>query len=537
MPDKARPTSHRCPECGAPINFQSAPAEQWQVRCDYCGAYIPIPGRKAAASPVPRPPVVSGDGRLVKSGWGCSTRVWLVLFVVLPLLVFAAVTYDRASVTHWLRVSVQPPLRPVSAPIALGGDDRAAVQLIMAAYEETGSRLIGFDPSARREVWRSLRLSDRWYEMAITADATTIYVADGAELLAFARSDGALVWRTTLANNVQTTCATHAPCLHHLAGVDVEDATLAVLARDGTVQAFAAATGAPRWSRRLNTTPRQLLSTDDAVIVIDGDERNRAIVLALDAQRGEPRFELRPTCRTNDFNYGPSPHDRYLLTPDRRSLIVASSGHAGCAWRYDLADGAETWRYVPDAASGARPAGVLPFTWVNASSLLVDSTLYVVNDQGRTTYLYRLDTAQADAPHLVASVDQYDLTLEMSLGSRLLLSARPDYARNEVELWAIDPDSGDRVWQRAALGRHPFDEWAAQLTNQGLFLAACRWEASDCRFDLLDPATGVVRQSVQTPVGRSYGGETWLGATGYFVVGGKLHAVDLNAGRVLYSWP
>jgi outer membrane protein assembly factor BamB len=552
MPDASlgstRLSSHRCPECGAPVDFHSAPPDHLQIRCGYCGAFIPIPGRKATPPrPAPRRPipaatiVVTGDGRKVKGGWGCGLATSIlasILAIIVAVLVFIEV--DAGALSQMLPWGTLAPPRLVSAPIALGGDDSAAVQLVVAAYEESGSRLIGFDPAARREGWRSPRMSERWYEQAIVAGASHVYVADGAELIALDRGDGTVVWRTSLANNLQTVCPDHAPCLHLLRGApgDAAALTLAALTRDGTVQAFDAATGAPRWSRRLNTTPRQLLAAGSRVMVIDGDERNRALVLALDGLSGAPVFELRPVCRTNDFDRAASPHDRYLLTPDRDALIVAASGHAGCAWRYDLTDGRETWRYVPSPAPGERPASALPFAWATASSLVDNRTLYIVNDQGQTTYLFALDTLRADTPpRLVYSVDRYDLTLEATLGERLLVSAAPDYARNEVELWAIDPGQGERVWQRPLGLEHAFDKWAARLTNQGLFVGICTWEDSACRFEMVDPVFGVSSQSVRHSVGRSYSGATWIGDTGYFVVGGKVFAVDLAAGRVAYSWP
>lgn len=458
-----------------------------------------------------------------------------IVAIILAIVVFTEL--DAGTLRGFFQGSLVAPPHLIAAPLAPGGADQG-VQLLLTAYEESGSRLVGFDPGARREGWRSPRLSDRWYEQVVVADAERVYIADGATLLALARTDGAVVWQTSLATNLQTACETHAPCLQWArSGVDASP-TLVALLRDGTVQAFDADRGALRWSRRLNTTPRQLQVTQDLVIVVDGDARNRAVLLGLDAQRGDPRFEVQPTCRTNDFDRGASPYDQVRLTPDRRGLVVASSGHAACAWRYNVDDGSEVWRYVPDPASGARPAGALPFAWATSSLLLGNRELYAVNDQGQYAYLFALDTVTPGAlPQLLYTADRYELTLEQNLGGLLLLSARPTFARQEVELWALDPATGARAWQRPPIVTHPLDNWAARLTNQGLFVATCTWDEPRCRFELLDPATGVTRRSAQLHAGRSYGGATWLGDTGYFVVGGKLHAVDLGAGRVLYSWP
>lgn len=554
MPDSPAPSprlaSSRCPECGAPVDLRDLAPDQLQVKCRYCGTLIAAPERKPSpahvgpATPRPTPPraaprvTVTSDGRAVKGGWGCGLSGWMTVSIVTIILAIVVFTeLDTGTLRQSLGWTLVAPPRLVSAPIAPGGADQG-VQLLMAAYEESSSRLVGFDPATRREVWRTPRLSDRWYELAVVGDAARVYVADGATLLAVARSDGAQVWQTSLATNLQTTCAADAPCLQWVRSAAGGEDGIVALLRDGTLQAFDADSGALRWSRRLNATPRRLQVVGDMVIVVDGDERNRAVVLGLDAQRGDPRLELRPACRPNDFDRAASPFDQYRLTPDRRSLIVAAGGHAACAWRYDLADGRETWRYVPDPASGARPAGAMPFAWATASLLVDNRELFVVNDQGQSAYLFALDTLAPDSPaRLVYEADRYDLTLEQSLGNLLLLSARPTFARNEVELWALDPTTGTRAWQRPSIVTHPLDDWAARLTNQGLFVAACLWDESFCRFELLDPVTGVTRQTVRADAGRSYGGATWLGDTGYFIVGGKLYAVDPAAGRVLYSWP
>ena len=40
------PSASECPACGAPLHLNNIPADQMQLKCDYCGTLVNIPGRE-----------------------------------------------------------------------------------------------------------------------------------------------------------------------------------------------------------------------------------------------------------------------------------------------------------------------------------------------------------------------------------------------------------------------------------------------------------------------------------------------------------
>lgn len=426
-----------------------------------------------------------------------------------------------------VRQSFVTPYRLASAPLLIGNDEGEPAQMVMAAYLNESSMLIAFDPEERAESWRSPEFSERYYEMGLAAGGAQVYVADGAQLVALDRASGQISWQTSLANNLQTGCDKNAPCLQRLGDQVV------ALARDGTVQAFAGATGAPLWSRRLNSQPRRFWVQGQQLIVVDVDDKNRAVVVVLDGASGDQLYDLRPACDFPNISMRASASDQYLLTPDGTGLLVVGSGTYACAWRYDLASGELVWRYISNDTNGP-----LPFTWSMSSLALADPVVYFVKDDGDLAQIYALDSKTQDAaPQLLAGVEDYELTILYPLGDLLLVSAQPSFAREEVELWAFERKTGERRWQRKLETTHTFDEWITHPTDQGLFLAVCAWETDECRFELLDLATGTSRGQHRQETGGSYDGAAWIGTMGYLTIDGKIYAIDLTSAAVEYTWP
>lgn len=551
-----RLSSSRCPECGAPVDFRSVPREQVQVKCAYCGTLMAIPGRGHTPPERPRPTVVVAPATNT-GGAGCGVVGWsvLILIFVVGLIGISSTTLFTSAKRVFnsmqnntgqnnapgefgevrpaslpavgFPIALGPKLRLVTAPILLGGNDNAAAQMVVAAYQDQGSILVAFDPERRAEAWRSPLFSEKYYEMGVGADGARVYVADGATLIALDRANGQTLWQTSLANNIQTACEEENPCLQ-IVGEQV-----VTLARDGTIQAFAGATGAPLWSYRLNSQPRRFLTNNDQVIVIDTDANNRAVVLILNARNGDRIFDLQPSCTFPNITMRPHTSDQFLVTPDGSSLLVVGSGTYACAWRYSLADGALVWSYTsPDVQ------GPLPFSWSMSSLALADPALYFVKEEGDAAIIYALDSRIAEAtPQPLYSIEDYEVTVQYALGDLLMVSATPTYARDEVELWAIERSSGERRWQRKLGTEHTFDEWVTRPTDQGIFLALCFWNVDECRFEVLDLTTGTSQGQVRVDGGTPFDGGAWRGHRGYLTIDGALFAVDLRTAQIEYTWP
>jgi outer membrane protein assembly factor BamB len=345
--------------------------------------------------------------------------------------------------------------------------------------------------------------------------------------MALDRATGQISWQSSLANNLQTGCAESAPCLQR-----VGDQVIA-LARDGTIQGFAGATGASLWSRRLNSQPRQFMVSGDKVILVDNDESNRAVVQVINSVNGDLLLELRPECVFPNITMRPHSSDQYVLTPDGAALVIVSSGTYSCAWRYNLADGALTWSYTPLDTDSP-----LPFTWSMSSLALADPFIYFVKDENDAMQIYALDSqSEGSTPQPLYSIEDYELTILHPLGDLMLVSAQPSYASDEVELWAIDRNTGERRWQRKLETKHTFDEWVTHPTDQGIFLSVCEWETNVCRFEVLDIATGTSSGQVEQETNGSYDGAAWIGNLGYLTIDGQIYTINLNTAAVEYIWP
>jgi hypothetical protein len=189
------------------VDFRRVQREQAQVKCTYCGTLLAIPGRSPKRDTTKQEAVatviIRSDEQAVKGSRGCGVAMWAAVILVIVLgaiggwsfnmfntatsVVSEVVQNDSTSDLPGLKgfslPTVELPLRPkprlASAPLLLTGNDRSATQLVVAAYQSDGSLLIGFDTLKRVETWRSPLLSERYYEMGVSADGER-----GAELCA-----------------------------------------------------------------------------------------------------------------------------------------------------------------------------------------------------------------------------------------------------------------------------------------------------------------------------------------------------------------
>lgn len=561
-------TSSRCPECGAPVDFRNIPREQSQVKCAYCGTLIAIPGRISAEGA--RPPVVTqvatkttitatSDGSVTASNSGCSGIGWAIIVIAIIFGVFASTS--TSIVTSMLAIfndSIQnnssnqvpgsptepnnnaqaltlpnlqrmviPPPRLIGKPLLLRGDENAATQLVIMAYESDGGRLIGFDPAKRDETWRGSLLGEKYYNIPTIADDERIYLVNEATLMALDRATGKLVWQSSLANNIQTGCAGENGCLQ------VTGDQIVALSRDGTIQSFHGATGAPTWSRRMNSQPRSFLVNQDQVLVVDMDEGNNAQVFVIKASTGDLLFDFQPACNFTVITMRPHASDKFIVTPNGESLLIISSGTYACAWRYSLTDGSLVWSYRPPEVNGP-----LPFTWSRDSLTLNDPTVYFTNKDSSNAKIYQLDTQSAGSvPQVFYEVANYDIAVHFTVGDLLLVSGSPGYASDEVEIWAIELASGERRWQRKLGTTHSFDDWLIYPTDEGIFTMICSWDDDDCRFETLDYATGTSKGQLNADTGRPFNGMSVRGNQGFLTINGKIYAIDLTTSTINYSWP
>lgn len=542
MPDAV--TISHCPACGAPLELPPHASGREQIKCPYCGTPLNLPRR-----PTPRPAraqstvVVTPGAESGRRGPGCAVAIFLlavlaVVAVIVPAGVLTSLYTDpQPALQEIQKVVGPPPVGFYGAPLALPDNDGKLPGLAILGRADNNTNqtlVIGFDPVQQAELWRSAPFGKEFTEMELAGDLKHVYVTEGSRLSALDRTTGELVWQASLANKLQTVCESENEeggdgCL-----VATGEAVVA-LNRDGTLQGFGAANGAPLWTHRLTFTPRAIYRAGQQIGVVDGEGNSDAVFRLIDPAIGEVVQEIAPSCTIDGREQRPYPSDRYMVADGGRTLYVLGSGVYGCAWRYDLPSGELRWAYVPPFAESE-----LPFAWAFSSLAVGDDAIYYAKNPGSPQTLARLDAATGE-PQEVYRAGRENFKLVDASNGIVLVAAAPDYDSSAISLWGIDPEAGPDVdavrWRMPLETDHAFNRWFTRFGPAGLFVGVCLWDAKECHFEVVDPATGVSQGRVTLPVEGTLGDVAFSADTAWLNVWGKLYAIDLATGNLRDSFP
>lgn len=503
-----------CPSCGGLATLAGP-----QTRCPYCGNVIPSP-----PSPT-QPPVISchptSPPIRVGRRWGI-----VILAAILVLLL------SLVPVIFFLHLGERPPSPPAvqgrraEAVIPLAVDRSGPADILVFNYDREAQRYLltyldGLDHSLR---WDGPELSSEAYLDGLVVAGTMIYVTDGDRLVAIHRSDGTPAWETRLTDSVLSTSCNH--CLQWVGGYVV------VLPQDGILQAFAAQTGAPAWSVRLNETPRDLWVVNGLVAVLDREtEAYDSMFLQLrDPATGKVVRKIHAVCTSALVLpiYDPT----ILVGPDDASLYFFFDEFPGCVQRWDAASGEQAWQAV---------AKDHYFSSFNRPPILADGTLYA-GFEGRLQ-AWDVDTG---AMRVLLDEQDYVVTPLAERDDILVACAERTRGSTRYELWGLEAQTGTIQWKRVMQDEEWLDEepvWTEnsftwRLTSQGVIVLHLRTKPAQIVVETVDLRSGENLVRVENALEETYPwySVAWAGDTVWVSVE-RLYAVDLGTGRVLWTWP
>jgi outer membrane protein assembly factor BamB len=347
---------------------------------------------------------------------------------------------------------------------------------------------------------------------------------DETQLLALKVADGSLAWQSPLATGVETSCT---GCIH------LVDGRVVILNKDGSLQAFAPATGELMWSQALNSSPRQLWLAAGKLAVLDEDSARQNVLLLFDPQTGQPLPPPALGCAAPTAGQKNSPRlEQVYFSPDELLAyrMYASFGfdQPACADQVDLASGLLKWVMHPAKDQ------VWPSAWFASEVQVTEQGVFFYEDN----VLSLIDASTGQMKTLFKEPRYREVTPLVSQAGLVVVLAIPDYDSNLKELWGIELSGGKKIWVYKMQAKSIIDPWRVRLTPGGLLVVQCLRDAKLSQWDRLDPLTGA-SLGARTLTDRNYYflEDTWTPTTAYLKIDATLFAVDIQSGATQFTWP
>ncbi|NTU79214.1 MAG: PQQ-binding-like beta-propeller repeat protein [Chloroflexales bacterium] len=447
---------------------------------------------------------------------------------------------ESATPVVGLAATEAPPLVPIQgqaapgrrlvwdAPIPLDTDTQEPDLLVISRnydLEPSSDSIVYFSPDMHAVRWESQPLGDNGSSWVVAYGDEVVLVADGERLVALSRDTGGPAWEAPLTDSIADSICED--CLQVFGDVVV------ALPQDGRLQAINAATGAPLWTVRLREATRQIVAVGGKVGVPDSEsaESNNGALFLFNPQDGSPAGVIKPACKDTDdpyessiSYYGRTGHD-----PAGRTLVWLVSSSPVCLVAYDVRSGAISRTMLEDFGS----SDLSPM-----HSLWAGDTLYLSDDE------QIIAVGPQESRRVLVSED-YDLRPLAASEGVLLVQAERTRGSSRLELWVVDPRTGEHRWERVLEADDPLDyrgdtgDFTAMLTGDTLTLVEKHDDPEEVVYEQIALADGSsrVRAVVQVDDAGDYiRGALW-GRGHVFLPIDELYAVELTSGQTAYRWP
>lgn len=549
MSNYNEPVVFNCPNCGSSISMQGDAGT-----CAYCGTAVERPrtaGRVSSGTTSwSVAPTSYPTGTPYRPRRGVHPLLTLLLMVVTGVsgFVFGLALAPSAS----LRLSppsslvgatsIAAPIQPLlKTAAAIASVDGGSVTEIAAALprDGKGSDLIAYvyhsgsgdsrytlaliDGGTHAPRWQSQMLSKEAYQGLVAVGDDRLYFTDKDQLFALNLRDGSQLWQAGLTVEPSSGCV---GCLRALAG------QVAVLEKDGSLQAFGGEDGKLTWGTRLAKRPNRLqVAGDRLVIVVEQDQPEHTTISFLDPRTGKPALELEPICPPSpDINHEerPDSNSPMLFSADGKTMFIGYGFFAQCAQAWDLTTGKVRWETPLERE-------------LSFGSWAVQADGSIFGGDGKQ--LWALDTTTGKTRTLLTE-KEYQLKPLALAGKTLIAVAAPDWDSQRQELWGLDSATGERRWQ-IKLQAHDLLEgsssgdWQARLTPAGLLVVQALADEPRLAVDVYNTTTGASLLHQESPLGNigtpSLYGAVWGEDMAWFRIGGDMYAIDLANGNVAYK--
>jgi outer membrane protein assembly factor BamB len=540
MPNAEDISAVYCPSCGASIQMDGA-----KGTCMYCGTAVERSRPAAGASDarrgyLPRPsyPAYRPSAAPRRGIAGMFLLLSLVLLIGFAILIgvtrglFTRLvgTPSLPSSLTELQSATREPISQIAAALPRDGKDYDLLAYLNNPAGD-GYFLALIEGGSHALRWKSQLLSKQAQSGFLTPGPGMVYLTDESRLLALRLSDGTPAWQTSLVAEPPSGCE---GCLSVLKG------RVVVLQKDGSLQAFDAASGQLAWSLRLEGTPRRLPVVGGRLVVLQPIEKNRgALVQLLDPSSGKPAQTIEPRCPSTHFpgqEERPDSSDPLLFSPDGGTLYSLFGFFNQCAQRWDLAAGKRVWQ-MPIEGDAVSP------NWHDAHPLLADNAIFISSDRGGEHTIWALSSAGGKFRQIAHEKDNYLIPVAARDGILVVL-AWPSWDSSRQALWGLDAATGERRWQfvpqaKDARFTDVFGNWDWRLGAKGLTVIQVLDDQKQLISEILDLKTGVssARQvtALKGPGSQTWWRVTWADDMAWLDIGSSIYAVDLTTGATAYQ--
>lgn len=395
----------KCPGCGAP----STPGA---FVCRYCNSPLSGPPRE-------QPTATAGHG-------GRAVGFAVGLTVVMGTISAAGVwATSRATVPGasggggGLLGSLTPRASPngllAAIPNASGGDD-----LLVHFYHDDRYHLARLDGLGLTKLWESEH-GEKVSTDAVVTTPNAAILAEGERLRAYDLGDGHQLWNVGLVADLQWGD-----------NLRLVGDTVVAWQKDRSLQAFDAASGAARWTRKTEKAGDQLLAVAGKIVSeADGDP---AKFVLIDPKTGVAGPPAHVSCDNKRDAFSAS--YKYLqqadTTPDGDSLVLALGIHELCLVRWDPA--------AAKAVYATKIKDSIRLGWSERNGMKVGPGATYLGGDG---VLLAFDHATGVQRDLIREADA-DFRVWQIQGDTVLALSWPDHDSRKLSLRAIGPDGAQR---------------------------------------------------------------------------------------------
>lgn len=547
----------KCPSCGAPLSMTGA-----RTTCDYCGAVLERE-RPVAPEPTVFPKTQEAQVIVIQTGRATTSvsrksggaSCLSTLFILLLLGIGGAVGWFRfreqlsslSGLTDLAQLANLSQLEKITNTITVSsltdvmllpsGNDVEPDFLTYVYKTDAETYALTYVNTLSSTIrWESLALKE-WYSARVLQSPEVLYTSDETKLLALNRTDGKVLWQTSLADKLSPSCSN---CFELLAG------RLVALVQGGTVQGFNAETGQLVWNKRLNFEPTgRLLPAGDQLLIFDrtADSRNNLITV-VDPVSGNTTAEM--TLSACDGRLFDLSHP--LLYNDKQGELYMISGNIigpACVQVVDVPGQQVSHELVFEGV--ALPSDFSDFVSEQSRALLTDEALYFSAHQQQDSgsgpgLIVKVNLADKSWQTLPASPD-YELVPLAVTDNLLVVRATRSRGTERSELWGLDPASGGPRWQYVLQTSRWFKEpgsgagWDWHLTPAGLAVLQLTSDPDQLLVELLNPQTGVSAGQKTIPLEDDYLTDIVWTDNAVWLALRKIYKVDLQTGMVSYTWP
>jgi len=378
------------------------------------------------------------------------------------------------------------------------------------------------DTASGKMLWKAeLSNDDR---SIIAGGSDLVFLANGSTLSSYQLSDGSLAWQNEMSDIPG----------YGETPMQVTSNRLMVYTVDHKITAFDTENGRQVWSRQLSSYHDDMIMMNDYLVLRDDQpDTYYEALFFLDPKTGKQQFSFSPVCEADGYssNLDSTSAVIYDVTDNRIFTVL----DAGCVMSFNTETFQSDWNtYQPE---------VITRLYSDYSSLLTGSTLYVGN-QGVLT---SINEKSGDIQELLA-VENYDLVPLLESNGVLLVRAKRTLGSTRYELWGIDTESGEKLWQTELQNSEPIDppdemsglvddtDWGFtwHLMEDGLRLVTFMGEPGKVVLAKINLPDGMISDSLSLNI-KGIGDEfysvpkviQWSGNLGYFSIDSGLYVLDL----------